>query len=109
MACRREGISPCVLAQPGRPARVGSVTLHSQGFGSRQLRQEPHPADHATLEKGDAIGAGLALREGAPPGDVGSLIAAPAVAEDHKSLAGPSKIAPARQGYQAAIAGSQSC
>src|SRR4051794_19508286 len=35
MACRREGISPCVLAQPGMPARVGSVTLHDHGFGSR--------------------------------------------------------------------------
>src|SRR5215213_2341532 len=26
---------PCVLAQPGMPARVGSVTLHDHGFGSR--------------------------------------------------------------------------
>ena len=33
MACRREGISPFVLAQPGRPARSGSVTLHDHGFG----------------------------------------------------------------------------
>jgi hypothetical protein len=35
MACRREGISPCVLAQPGRPASSGSVMVHSQGLGSR--------------------------------------------------------------------------
>ena len=34
MACRREGISPFVSAQPGRPASSGSVTLHDQGFGS---------------------------------------------------------------------------
>jgi|tagenome__1003787_1003787.scaffolds.fasta_scaffold20942269_2 hypothetical protein len=35
MAWRREGISPCVLAQPGRPASSGSVMLHDHGFGSR--------------------------------------------------------------------------
>src|SRR5215212_2030170 len=35
MACRREGISPFVLAQPGRPASSGSVMLHDHGFGSR--------------------------------------------------------------------------
>ena len=37
MACRRDGISPCVFAHPGRPASIGSVTLHSHGFGSREL------------------------------------------------------------------------
>ena len=31
MACRREGISPFVLAQPGRPASSGSVMLHDHG------------------------------------------------------------------------------
>jgi hypothetical protein len=38
MACRGEGVSPCVLVQPGRPARVGSV------------RHVPHSADDAPLE-----------------------------------------------------------
>jgi hypothetical protein len=33
IACPREGISPLVFAQPGRPASSGSVTLHDH-FGS---------------------------------------------------------------------------
>src|SRR4051794_37536444 len=72
MACRREGISPCVLAQPGCPASSGSVTLHDHGFGSRgrlvmcMMRPMMRP-----LEQGDAIGPRLGLREGALPGDVG--------------------------------------
>ena len=70
MACRREGISPFVLAQPGRPASSVSVTLHGHGFGSRgRLVMCMHAADHAALEHGDAIGARRAVREGASPGD----------------------------------------
>ena len=69
MACRREGISPCVLAQPGRPASSGSVTLHDQAGIPRTKLVMPHAADHAALENGDAIGARRAVREGAPPGD----------------------------------------
>ena len=70
MACRREGISPFVLAQPGRPASSGSVTLHDHGFGSRgSVRHVPHAADHAALENGDAIGPRRAVREGSPPDD----------------------------------------
>ena len=69
MACRREGISPCVFAQPGRPARSGSVMLHGQASGRPAGRSLPDPADDPTLEQGDAIGARLAVREGALPGD----------------------------------------
>jgi hypothetical protein len=46
MACRREGISPFVLARPGRPARSGSVTLHSHGFGSEDGRSRSGGRHH---------------------------------------------------------------
>jgi hypothetical protein len=70
MACRREGISPCVFAQPGRPARSGSVTLHIHGFGccSPSAKSRTRPM-MSPLEEGDAIGARGTLRGGAPPDD----------------------------------------
>ena len=54
MAYRREAFRRACRSSPGRPARSGHV---------------PHPTADATLENGNAIGARLALRKGAPPGD----------------------------------------
>src|SRR5215204_263257 len=58
-------VGPAWLSGEGR---VGDAP-HPGLRVSRQLCQEPHPADDAPLEQGDAVGAGGALREGAPPGD----------------------------------------
>src|SRR4051794_19457158 len=74
MACRREGIAPEALLQPGRPASSTSVTDHAHGFGSRVVPRHPrallpHPADDPALEDGDPIRARWAIGEGAPPGD----------------------------------------
>ena len=72
MACRREGISPLVFAQPGRPASSGSVTLHAHFFApSCGSSVKPHAAHDAAGEDGDAIGSRRAVREGSLPDDVG--------------------------------------
>ena len=77
MACRREGISPLVLTQRGRAASSGSVTLHDHFARHAAARSVPHPADHAPLENGDAIGPRLAVREGSPPRDLVAFMPGP--------------------------------
>ena len=63
-----------MFAQPGRPASSGSVTLHAHFARRAAARSEPHAADDAAGEDGDAIGARRAVREGSLPDDVGSFI-----------------------------------
>ena len=88
MACPREVVSPCVLAQPGPPGelRVGDAPRPRLRV-ARQLGHEPDPADDAALEKGDAIGTRLALREGPPPDDGCGLHHTASTVSDCKSSA----------------------
>src|SRR5829696_5979730 len=55
-------------ARPPGELRVGDAPRPRLRV-PRPLCQEPHPADYAALENGDAIGSRRAIREGAPPGD----------------------------------------
>ena len=53
-------------ARPACELRVGDAPRPRLRI-ARQLGHEPDPADDAALEKGDAIGTRLGVREGTPP------------------------------------------
>ena len=59
-------------ARPACELRVGDAPRPRLRI-ARQLGHEPDPADDAALEKGDAIGTRLGVREGTPPEPCGEL------------------------------------